>query len=186
MLGAALLILTVLPVDSAGRALRYRVDIPAPIEAVWSAWTTPARLREWFAPGNNIELRPLGAYEILFWPDSAPGRRGAEDNVVLAVQAPELLSFTWDAPATFPEAREQRTSVVVRFERAGPGTTRVWFEQTGWGRGGDWDKSYEYFVMAWKYVLSMLHYRYAVGPVDWERFPPEEVLAVHGRGVTRW
>ena len=58
--------------DSAGRALRYRVDIQAPIEAVWSAWTMPL-MREWFAPGNNIELRPLGAYEILFWPDSAPG-----------------------------------------------------------------------------------------------------------------
>jgi uncharacterized protein YndB with AHSA1/START domain len=188
MLTAALLIATssAPPADSVGRALRYRVDIPAPIEAVWSAWTESARVKEWFAPRSNIELRPLGAYEILFFPEAEPGKQGAEDNLVLAVQAPEMLSFTWDAPPEFPEARKQRTSVVLRFQRLGPDRTRVWFEQTGWGRGGQWDESYQYFSSAWKYVLTMLHYRYAVGPVDWGKVPEKEVLAKHERGVTAW
>ncbi len=188
MLTAALLILTAAspPADSVGRALRYRVDIPAPIESVWAAWTESARVKEWLAPGSNIDLRPLGVYEILFAPGAEPGKRGAENNLVLAVQAPEMLSFTWDAPPEFPEARKQRTSVVLRFHRLGPDRTRVWFEQTGWGRGGQWDDSYRYFTSAWKYVLTLLHYRYAVGPVDWSSFPAKEVLAAHERRVTGW
>ncbi len=187
MLTAALLLIaTAAPPDSAGRALRYRIDVPAPIETVWSAWTDGERIKEWFAPGSRIDLRPLGAYEILFDPGAPPGRRGAENNLVLAVQAPEMLAFTWDAPPEFPEARKQRTSVVLRFERLGPDRTRVWFEQTGWGRGGEWDASYEYFSSAWKFVLTMLHYRYAVGPVNWERTPEEAELAAHGRGVMGW
>jgi len=32
----------------------------------------------------------------------------------------------------------------------------------------------------------MLHYRYAVGPVDWSSVPGKEVLAEHERGVTVW
>lgn len=172
--------------ESPGRALRYRVDVAAPIDVVWSAWTEGDRIREWFAPGSHIELRPLGAYEIFFNPDGAPGERGAEGNLLLALQAPEMLSFTWDAPPKFPEARRQRTSVVVRLERLGADRTRVWFEQTGWGRGGEWDETYRYFTGAWKYVLSMLHYRYEVGPVDWKRSPDETALAQHGVGVTTW
>lgn len=188
MLTAALLVLTAAtpPTDSVGRALRYRVDIPAPINAVWDAWTESDRVKEWLAPGSNIDLRPLGAYEILFAPEAEPGKRGAENNLVLAVQAPEMLSFTWDAPLEFPEARKQRTSVVLRFQRLGPDRTRVWFEQTGWGRGGQWDDSYRYFISAWKYVLTLLHYRYAVGPVDWSSVPSEDALAEHERRVTSW
>lgn len=172
--------------DSVSRALRYRVDIPAPVQAVWSAWTDSARVREWFAPGSNIDLRPLGAYEILFEPDAPAGLRGAEDNLVLAVQAPEMLAFTWDAPPDLPEARKQRTSVVVRLESLSANRTRVWFEQTGWGRRGEWDRAYEYFTSVWKQVLSLLHYRHTVGPVDWNRIPAEAVLAKHAREVTVW
>jgi uncharacterized protein YndB with AHSA1/START domain len=188
MLTAALLILTASSpsVDSAGRALRYRVDIPAPIQAVWSAWTEPARVKEWFAPDANIELRPLGSYEIFFDLEGAPGRRGGEKNVVLAVQVPAMVAFTWNAPPSLPDVREQRTSVVVRLERLGPDRTRVWFEQTGWGRRGEWDESYRYFTSAWKFVLTMLHYRFAVGPVDWSSVPGKDVLARHERGVTVW
>jgi len=76
MLTAALLILTASSpsADSAGRALRYRVDIPAPIQAVWSAWTEAPRVKEWFAPGSNIDLRPLGYESEHPASRSCPGR----------------------------------------------------------------------------------------------------------------
>jgi uncharacterized protein YndB with AHSA1/START domain len=187
MLTAALLILASSPpADTVSRTLRYRVDIPAPIQAVWSAWTDSARVREWFAPGSNIDIRPLGPYEIFFDPTAEPGQRGGESNLVLAVQAPQMLAFTWNAPPKFPGIRNHRTSVVVRLQPLGADRTRVWFEQTGWGRGGEWDGSYEYFSSAWKFVLTMLHYRHTVGPVDWSKFPEKQVLAKHERGVTAW
>jgi len=172
--------------DSVNRALRYRIDIPASIEVVWAAWTDTSRIREWFAPASRIDLRPLGTFEILFAPHAPPGKRGAENNLILAVQPPEMLAFTWDAPPNLGEARKQRTSVVVRFRRLSASQTRVWFEQTGWGRGGDWDKAHAYFTSAWKVVLSLLHYRHTVGPVDWTKGLPQDAMAEHGKTIVGW
>jgi uncharacterized protein YndB with AHSA1/START domain len=169
-----------------GRAIRYRVDVPAPIEQVWAAWTEPARIREWFARGAHVELKALGRYEILFSPDAPPGSRGAEGNLVLAVQAPQMLSFTWDAPPHLPLARAQRTSVVLHLQALAPDSTRVWFAQTGWGQGGEWDAAFDYFTGAWTSVLALLHHRFAVGPIDWTAGVGEETLAGHAGHVSAW
>jgi uncharacterized protein YndB with AHSA1/START domain len=176
------------PADAplASRAVRYRVDVAAPIEAVWAAWTDPAHVREWFAREAVIELQPLGRFEILFAPEAPAGSRGAENNLVLAVQAPEMLAFTWDAPPHLPEARRQRTSVVVRLEPLAAGGTRVWFEQSGWGRGGQWDQAYDYFTGAWKTVLALLHRRFESGPTDWSAPRDEAELARHATAVSAW
>jgi len=168
------------------RAVRYRVDVAAPIESVWAAWTEPAHVREWLARDAVIELEPLGRFEILFAPERPSGTRGAENNRVLAVQAPEMFAFTWDAPPHLPEARRQRTSVVVRLEPLGAGGTRVWLEQTGWGRGGQWDQAYDYFTDAWKKVLALLHRRFESGPLDWSAPPAAEALATHAAAVSAW
>lgn len=193
MLPTLLLALTpsaslLLPAEAppASRAVRYRVDVAAPVETVWAAWTDPARVREWFARDAHIELRPLGRYEILFAPEQPAGSRGAEGNLVLAVQAPELLAITWDAPPHLPEARSQRTSVVLRLEPLASGGTRVWLEQTGWGRGGEWDQAFEYFTSAWKSVLGLLHRRFESGPTDWSRARDEAELARHMALVSGW
>ena len=133
--------------------------------------------------------RTLGRYEILFAPEAPAGSRGAEGNLLLAVQAPEMLSFTWDAPPRFPEARRQRTTVVIRLEALAAGGTRVWFEQTGWGRGGQWDETFEYFTSAWKSVLALLARRFAEGPMDWSQAPDppdSDGLARHAAAVSTW
>lgn len=164
------------------RAIRWRVDVPASATEVWSAWTTSEGIATWFAPAANVDPRPLGVYEILFTPDAPPGQRGAEGNLVLAVQEPELLAFTWDAPPHLPEVRRQRTSVTVRLECLPDGDTRVWFEQTGWGRGGQWDEAFRYFDAAWPRVLARLAHRFADGPLDWEALPDEPA----GSSVVAW
>ena len=69
--------------DSIGRAIRYRVDVPAPVDRVWRAWTTVEGIREWFARDAMVELEALGTFEILFMPENPPGKRGAEHNLFL-------------------------------------------------------------------------------------------------------
>lgn len=162
------------PVPPGARALRLCIDVPAAQAELWSAWTTPAGLTGWFAPAAHVEPCPLGAYELFFFPDAPAGQRGAEDNFLLALQEPEFLSFTWDAPPHLPDVRRQRTSVTVRLEALTPETTRVWFEQTGWGRGGQWDAAFDYFSAAWPKVLARLHRRFADAPLDWEHLPEQE------------
>jgi len=153
------------------KAVYKEVTLDAGIDSVWTAWTTPRGLETFFAPRCSVKLEVYGPFEILFFPDADPGSRGAEDCIVLAFQPEEMLSFTWSAPPQFPDIRKQRTSVVVRFFPLSERRTKVTLTQTGWGEGGNWDRTYDYFDRAWDIVLGRLAYRFTQGAVDWSDPP---------------
>lgn len=155
------------------RVITAEVTVAAPAATVWQAWCSEAGVKTFFAPAAKVELRPGGAYEMYFAPDAEPGQRGGEGNQVLAYQENRMLSFTWNAPPSLPSVRNQRTFVVVRFDELGPEQTRVVLRHYGWGDGGEWDKAFAYFTRAWNnFVMPMLKYRFATGPVDWNN-PPD-------------
>src|SRR6185369_1373932 len=80
---------------------------------VWKAWTTTSGAKTFFAPDANIELTPGGAYEIF---------------------------FNWNAPTKFGPLRNERTYVMVRFDDAANGATRVRLTHFGWRAGRDWEE----------------------------------------------
>lgn len=152
--------------------IQCQAIVPAPIDAVWEAWTTNDGACTFFAPETNIDARPGGPYEIFFNPGAPAGTRGAEGMQVLAVQEPSFLSFTWNAPPHLPTVRGQYTHVEIRLEATDDGKTQVTLEHGGWGSGGEWDQAFDYFVRAWgKIVLPRLVHRFAEGPVDWDNTP---------------
>jgi uncharacterized protein YndB with AHSA1/START domain len=157
------------------QTIKLEIVVNASVEKVWWAWTTREGIRSFFAPDCDIDLRVLGKYDILFAPSAPVGLRGAEGNLLLAIQEGKMLSFTWDAPPLFPEIRKQRTSVVVRLARLGQDKTRLVFSHSGWGEGADWSKVRNYFVSAWgDVVLPYLKYSLEVGPIDWKN-PPQKL-----------
>jgi hypothetical protein len=85
----------------------------------------------------------------------------------MALQPMKMLSFDWNAPPSLPEARQQRTFVVVRLFDVDGRSTRVTLHHTGWGNGGEWDQMYAYFDRAWGNVLDNLKKRYDTEPQDW-------------------
>jgi uncharacterized protein YndB with AHSA1/START domain len=152
------------------RALHKEVVVKAPVEEVWKAWTTTEGIKTFFAPDAHVEARPDGPFEIYINPYAEPGMRGADGMRFLALQPPNMLSYTWNAPPSLPEARKQRTLVIVRLTPADGGETRVTMTHVGWGDGGEWDKAYNYFDKAWDRVLGNLQKRFAEGPVDWSEW----------------
>ena len=157
------------------KAIRLEIVVNAPVEKVWRAWTTRDGIKSFFAPDCDIDFRVLGKYDILFAPSAPAGLRGAEGNLLLAIQQGKMLSFTWDAPPKFPEIRKQRTTVVIRFVPLDENKTRLVFRQYGWGEGDGWDNVREYFVSAWgDVVLPRLKYSLEVGPIDWKN-PPQKL-----------
>jgi uncharacterized protein YndB with AHSA1/START domain len=151
----------------AERAIDKEVVVAAPIEAVWLAWTTRAGIRTFFAPDAEIDARVGGAFHIHINPFAEPGMKGADDMRYMALQAPTMLSFDWNAPPSLPEVRAQRTFVVVRLAPVDAKSTRVSLHHTGWGTGGQWDDTYAYFDRAWGNVLGNLKKSFESGPVDW-------------------
>lgn len=148
------------------------IRINAPLDSVWSRWSSEKGIRKFFAPACNYELQTFGKLDIFFAPDAPPGQRGAEDNRILAVEEKKMVSFTWDAPPQYPAIRKQRTLVTVRFYPTSEKETLVTLTQTGWGQGPDWDTVLNYFKGAWAgFVLPNLKYSLEVGPVNWKDFP---------------
>ena len=149
------------------RALDKEVVVQASLDQVWSAWTTREGIVSFFAPDAKIEPRVGGAFQIYMDPGAEPGMKGADEMRFLALQPRKMISFDWNAPPSLPEARAQRTFVVVRFNPVDERSTRVSIHHTGWGDGGEWDKAYVYFDRAWGYVLGNLRLRFEKGPRDW-------------------
>lgn len=133
--------------------IRVEVVVAAPVEAVWNAWTTAEGLESFFAREARVDLRPGGAYEILFDPAAAPGDRGADDMEVMLVQPHRALAFTWNAPPRFPDQRPQRTHVMIRFRPLEENRTRVVLVHDGFGEGEEWDAVRAYFENAWGEVV---------------------------------
>ena len=152
---------------AAERAIDKEVVVAAPIEAVWQAWTTRAGIRTFFAPDAEVDARVGGAFHIHINPYAEPGMKGADDMRFMALQPPTMLSFDWNAPPSLPEARGQRTFVVVRMAPVDARSTRVTLHHTGWGTGGEWDKTFAYFDRVWPVVLGKLKASFETGPADW-------------------
>jgi uncharacterized protein YndB with AHSA1/START domain len=152
---------------AAERALEKQVVIDATLEQAWDAWTTRAGIVSFFAPDAQIEPHVGGAFHIYIDPLAEPGFKGADEMRFMALQPKKMISFDWNAPPSLPEARKQRTFVIVRFEPVSEKQTRVVLHHTGWGDGGEWDKAYAYFDRAWGNVLGSLKKRFETGPTDW-------------------
>lgn len=161
------------------RTIKLEIVVNAASERVWRAWSTRDGIKSFFAPDCDIDLRVLGKYDIWFAPTAPIGLRGAEGNLVLAIQEGKMLSFTWDAPSTFPNIRKQRTSVVVRLIPIQQNQTKVVLAQSGWGEGEEWERAHDYFIKAWgDVVLPLLKHSLEVGPIDWKNPPQKLAKAV--------
>lgn len=157
------------------RAISADLIVRAGVADVYRAWTTVEGVKSFFARDANIEMKIMGAYEIIFLPDNPVGLRGGEGNVILSFQENKMLSFTWNAPPELKDVRNERTHVLLQFIPINNNETRLLFYQDGWGEGGEWDKSFDYFNHAWKnVVLPRLQYRFEKGPVDWNNPPIPE------------
>lgn len=165
---AVLMVLWLGTAAAAERAIDKEVLIPASLEQAWASWTTREGVRSFFAPDAVVEARVGGAFHIHIDPGAAPGLKGADDMRFMALQPMKMLSFDWNAPPSLPEARAQRTFVVLRFTAVDANTTRIALHHVGWGEGGEWDRAYAYFDRVWPQVLANLKKRWESGqPQDW-------------------
>lgn len=154
------------------KQITYEISVPGSLSEVWNAWTTEEGAKTFFAPSCRIELRPGGAYEMLFNLDAPHGEQGGEGMIILSIQPEKMLSFTWNAPPNLATVRGEMTHVVVRLESRGPDETLVQLVHDGWGEDGEWDQAFDYFTRAWgETVLPRLKYRFEQGPIDWEDPP---------------
>ena len=168
ILAAAAAIFTASATMASERAINEKITVKANVDDVWKAWTTTEGVKSFFAPDAKVELRVDGPFEIYINPFAEPGMKGADDMRIIGFQEKKMLTFTWNAPPSLPEARKQRSVVIVRLISRGDALTDVTLHHVGWGEGGEWDKAHDYFAKSWPNVLKNLQKRFDSGPVDWK------------------
>jgi uncharacterized protein YndB with AHSA1/START domain len=146
----------------APKRLDMTVTVPATVDQVWDAFTTPAGLTTWLAPYAKVELTVGGPWQVSFTADGA-----AAGGNVLLFQPKSLLALSAMAPVQFPTVRRERTTAVFLFNAAGPNATTVQLAQTGWQQGEEWDRALDYLANGNAQLLEALYHRFAVGPAAW-------------------
>ncbi len=150
------------------KRIEKEVLVNTPVNKVWDAWTTEEGAKTFFAPDANIELKVGGKYEILFDLNAPKGKQGGEGVKILSFLTEKMLSFDWNAPPQFGALRDEKTFVIVMFEKVNENQTKITLTHMGWIERDDWNKVYDYFMTAWDIVLGRLKYCFEKGPIDWE------------------
>jgi uncharacterized protein YndB with AHSA1/START domain len=144
------------------KVLMLEVTVPAPLSAVWQAFTTSEGLSTWLTPGAVVDLREGGEWTAHF-----PGGSTGGGTILSFVTEKELVLSAL-APDRFPTVRATRTKARFQFEAKG-GSTLVRLTQTGWKDGEEWVKAYEYLTVGNAQLLATLHHRFVSGPIDWTK-----------------
>jgi len=138
------------------REIRITRTVQTTPDLIWSCWTTESAMQTWWVQDCRIEAAVGGAYELYFQMDNPPGTRGGEGNIILVLEPEKRLSFTWNAPASQPETRNQHTVIDLRMTVLSPTRTEIELLHRGFGVGTAWDETYAYFQTAWTTVMDRL------------------------------
>jgi uncharacterized protein YndB with AHSA1/START domain len=132
------------------------IKITISAEEAFGLWTTHEGLLTFFGKDNKIELRPGGAFEIYFLMENPYGSRGSEGCKILSYLPGKMLSFSWNAPPSFPQIRKSsyKTWVVIEFNGISTNETELVLTHLGWPDDPAWNPVYDYFDRAWALVLE--------------------------------
>ncbi len=102
-------------------------ELNAPREVIYTCWTTPEHLMQWFVPRPHkvtackLDVRPGGACNTTFEVD---GNRMENNGVYLEVVPNEKLVFTDAYTEGWKPAPEPFMTAIVTFDDIGGGRTR--------------------------------------------------------------
>lgn len=132
--------------------------IAAPREQVFAAWTNSEGIKSFLGVDSTIDLRIGGPMELYFGANKPEGQRGSEGAQILSYLPNRMLSFSWNAPPSYPEERAKHTWVVIQFHELPGDQTRVELDHVGFGASGvgKWDEVRTHFDRAWGNVLKAL------------------------------
>ena len=150
-----------------GRSVEARVDIAAPVEAVWNALTKAEELTRWFPLDARVSPGKGGS----IWISWGPPFEGA--STIEIWEPNRRLKLTQGQESTEPQKEAVPLSIDYVLEGRG-GTTTLRLVQSGFGEGSEWDDQYDGTRRGWQFELRSLahyleHHRGTPRRVGWSR-----------------
>jgi len=130
------------------RSIIVERQFPHPPERIWRALTTPHLIAEWLMK-NDFE--PVEGHRFAFRATPIPGWSGVTNCVVLKVEAPRLLCYSWGDGT---ESESGLKTVVTWTLTASGGGTLVRMEQSGFRRQDE--AGYRGMSRGWPGIIERL------------------------------
>lgn len=154
---------TVVHRDDGSTRISFNRSYPHPIEDVWKALVTPARLAQWWAEADEFDAHEGGRVHLRWLNHDAEGWAPEATGTVTAFRAPWLLELDTDAQGAL------RFELVSESDEA----VRLLFTATR-----PLDVAYEAKMLAgWHWRFDALAQLLDGTPVDWAHWPRDAWLA---------
>jgi len=137
--------------------------VAAPLDSVWSAFTTAAGLESWMAAHAAFDLRIGGTMQTVYAPEGKLGDASTIESTILAFEPERMLATRVSkAPASFPfPTAIVRMWTVIYFEPVDPGATRIRQVNLGFGTDEESQKMRQFFDRGNAATLAALQQRFA-------------------------
>jgi uncharacterized protein YndB with AHSA1/START domain len=144
--------------DGSEKQIQKKRTVGCPIDKLWWKWTTHEGLLTFLGYENKIELMPGGDFEIYFLEENPAGLKGSEGCKIVSFEPNRSISFTWNSPPQFPEARNSthKTLVEITLSETDKEKTEISLTHSRWPDDPHWDDVFDYFEIAWDIVLNKL------------------------------
>ena len=139
------------------KVLQLSVTLPVNRDKAWKLFTDDDQLIKWIAPVAHIDLKTGGSI-ITNYDSSKPLSDSSSIKLgIINYLENEMITFKVELNDHFSKKlqnEDQNLQEVIQLIDLGNGKTKIVSSMIGWGKGADWDKTYDFFVAGNKYTYE--------------------------------
>jgi uncharacterized protein YndB with AHSA1/START domain len=141
------------------RVLRVETSLPMPPAAVWRYFADEEKLKCWVAPAIQLDLKVGGALRTNYDAKAGVDGVGAITLPILAMVPNEQITYKVRLTDNFgPQLQGEDANLqeAVQLQPLANGGTLVVSSMSGWGKGGQWDRVYDFFTKGNEFTYKEL------------------------------
>ena len=129
--------------------MRLEITLPVDLTTAWKLFTSDEKLKKWIAPLAHIELKS-GGYIITNYDSTRQLSDSSSIKLpIISFIDNELLVFKVILNDNFAKSfrnSDKNLQEIIQLKKVGNQQTQIISSMIGWGKGSDWNKTYDFFV----------------------------------------
>ncbi|MFN8135943.1 MAG: hypothetical protein U0T69_00025 [Chitinophagales bacterium] len=130
------------------KILQLSIIVPIVKCEAWKLFSTDNGLVKWIAPVAKIELETGGSIKTNYDKEKGPDDKSAIRLDIINYLTDELMTLKVNLNNSFPKEVQQEDKnlqEIIQFIDIGNEQTKIISSMVGWGKGEQWDKTYNFF-----------------------------------------
>jgi uncharacterized protein YndB with AHSA1/START domain len=139
--------------------LQQHIEINAPVENLWRAYTEPEEWKQWVTPVVEIDFKINGTIKSHYQPDAKIGDDGTIVIHILNYIPNKQITMQAEIAENFPEfvkGEEKNLYSIVYFEKIDEGLTKVSLYGVGYKNEERWHELMKFFIQGNEMTLNNL------------------------------